>query len=168
MDTSIVKIIETRKKNPQLKEKDFIDKQIKNLQKTVEAIIAIFESLKFIGTNGTISKFSGKFGDLTATNALNFGINLPKAIWDRDEVKDYMLLIPGCWNYVHLGSCMALLYYIRILSKAERDDALLAVEPNVFTFEWFDQIDYFKFLHLLFPNGMKFTQDETNVITIRL
>ena len=176
MDTSIVKIIETRKKNPQLKEKDFIDKQIKNLQKTVEASIAILESLQSIDTDGTISKFSFYLKNWTAANAQSLGINLPKGIvWDKDEMKVFMLCLRGCWNYVHLGSCMALLDAIwRILSKEERDDGLLivdellAVEPNVFTFEWHDQIDYFEFLHLLLPNGMKFTQDEKNVITICL
>ena len=169
MDTSIAKIIETRKKTPQLNEKDLIDEQFKKLQKTVEASIAILESLQSIDTDGTISKFSCYLKNWTAANAQSLGINLPKGIvWDKDEMKVFMLCLRGCWNYVHLGSCMALLYYIRILSKAERDDALLAVEPNVFTFEWHDQIDYFEFLHLLLPNGMKFTQDEKNVITIRL
>ena len=162
MKNSIDKNIETCKKTPQL-----IDDQFKKFQCKIQQSFAILESLDFIGMDGPNSMFSGQFNELTATNAQSLGINLPKVDWKKDEVKKCMLLIPGCWNNIHLKDCMTFLYVIwQILCHEGPKDVLFAIEPNVFTFEWFEQIDYLEFLHLVLPRGMKFTQDEIDIITI--
>ena len=137
-----------------------------SLKSYIDLIIHLFEKITFLGTTGNVTKFVAIFDALSYLNGLSFGLDLPLKVWKENKAKDFEFILPGCWCSEDLVSCLDFLNnFLEIVSRNGQQDVFLT-NRNIFFLKWDIKVEIFELIHLLFPNSVRFWQNENNGINI--